>query len=284
MYRRRRRLLRQQDRIELALQVALGRKDMSRTLPWSTYARKPASKPPNTYNASLFGGPPRRKHRDSRAVGLTSCIPDTSRSAFPPDHASSAPRQQQSVGQGYPPGSGVEEVAVNDGAVIDASSSWPMPPTYPAPVRRRPLPPEAAVALKPVPPLAPPPPGSRRRGEGPRGYQTKMDPCVPRRAPIAMDVEEELFALYGPHPALNERFRYLSHAPAVVPPAPRPAWESPRRVRDAAALLVAEPVAPRSRTPTMHGVKLQPGMQYLDIGHLKSQPAGHSDVPRLPPI
>ena len=279
VHRRRQRGLRAQERMELALKVTLGRHDLSRTLAWSTYARQPASKASSAQSASLFGGPPRRQKRDTGLSSITSSAVGSREPHPPHDFSRSEPRTQLLPHSNHSSALSRADLF----GEIYGGSSWPAPPSDPAPNRRRPRPPQAAVTLRPTPPEA-----SRLGRSAPRGYKTKMDPRddaigSPRKAAaVAVDVEQELFSLYGPHPALNERFRHPTHLQELMPP-PRAAWESPRQVRNAAAILVA-PVVSRVREPMMHGVKLQPGVQYLDIDHLKSQAPEHSDVPRLPRI
>ena len=71
---------REEERMSLLMGVALGRRDVTRAIPWSTYSRKAAHHSVTEDGGmALYGGPP-RKVRDTRQMGgLTSVVPHAPR-------------------------------------------------------------------------------------------------------------------------------------------------------------------------------------------------------------
>ena len=77
------RAARQAERMASSLRASLGQRDVTKAVPWSTYAKLAAHNPPNEAGLALYGGPPRRGRRRgtplagavSGAGGLSSVVP-----------------------------------------------------------------------------------------------------------------------------------------------------------------------------------------------------------------
>ena len=131
-----------EERMHLQMSVNLGRKDVSRTVPWSTYARKAAHHSvADDGGLSLYGGPPRRPKAGRKPGGLTSVV--------------TQPRAGE-YGSQHPVYGGGGEATAHDQSTESLTGLLPghtdLLPTYV--VNAPPQPPQRM--MPPAPPLPPP--------------------------------------------------------------------------------------------------------------------------------